>query len=124
MSALPLFALILVGFYLLIVRPQRARAKAAVALKARLAPGVDVMTTTGLFGTITEVRDDSVLLEVAPGVTLRFLTAAVGRIVDAEEPDTSDEDGDEPTTDGTTTLSDPADGTGSDADARRTTAGE
>ena len=61
--------LILVAFYLLIIRPQRARAKAAQQLQDSLAPGVEVMTTAGLYGTLTEIRDDSVLLEVSPGVT-------------------------------------------------------
>jgi preprotein translocase subunit YajC len=93
-ESLPFFVLILVAFYLLIIRPQRARAKAAQQLQESLVPGTEVMTTAGLYGTLTEVRDDSVLLEVAPGVTLRFTKAAVGRVVtdDAADDEAADDD--------------------------------
>jgi preprotein translocase subunit YajC len=75
------FALILVAFYFLILRPQRARARQAEQLQSRLAPGVEVMTTSGLFGTVNEIRDDSVVLQLSPGATVRVAKAAVGRIV-------------------------------------------
>ena len=98
MEQLPFFVIILAAFYLLIIRPQRTRAKAARELQAGLAPGVEVMTTAGLYGRVTEVRDDSLLLEVSPGVTVRFAKAAVGRIVPdgAVDDDTTDDatDGD------------------------------
>jgi preprotein translocase subunit YajC len=94
-ESLPFFVLILVGFYLLIIRPQRARAKAAQQLQDSLEPGVEVMTTAGIFGTLTEIRDDSVIIEVSPGVNLRVVKAAVGRVL---APDVDDDDAD---TDGT-----------------------
>lgn len=115
-ESLPFFVLILVAFYLLIIRPQRARAKAAQQLQESLVPGAEVMTTAGLYGTLTEIRDDSVLLEVSPGVTLRFAKAAIGRIV----PDDAADDeaaGDDPDDAGETRG-------GSDADRRHTNAAE
>ena len=114
-ESLPFFLLILVAFYLLIIRPQRARAKAAQQLQASLAPGVEVMTTAGLYGTLTEVRDDSVLIEVSPGVTLRFAKAAVGRVIT----DDAAEDDDETAGDDTGESPDSA-----DADRRHTNAAE
>lgn len=93
MESLPFFVLILGAFYLLIIRPQRARSKAARQLQESLAPGTEVMTTAGLYGTLTEIRDDSVLLEVSPGVTLRFAKAAVGRIVPEDGADDDETSG-------------------------------
>ena len=90
MESLLFFALILVAFYFLIIRPQRTRARQAAQLQARLVPGVEIMTTAGLFGRVVEVHDDGLVLEVSPGVQVRFAKAAVGRIVDAE--DTSEND--------------------------------
>ena len=90
MESLLFFALILVAFYFLIIRPQRTRARQAAQLQARLVPGVEIMTTAGLFGRVVEVHDDALVLEVSPGVLVRFAKAAVGRIVDAE--DTSEND--------------------------------
>ena len=74
------FVLILLAFYLLIIRPARNRSRAALALQERLAPGVEVMTTSGMYGTIVEIDEDSISLEVAPGTTIRFAKAAVGQV--------------------------------------------
>lgn len=105
------FALILVAFYLLIIRPQRNRARAAAQLQARLAPGAQVVTTAGMYGTVTEVADDAVHLEISPGVTVRFAKAAVGRILTADTTDETTDDTD--VTDGT---EDPVEGDGPIAD--------
>ena len=85
MESLLFFAVILVAFYFLIIRPQRTRARQAAQLQARLVPGVEIMTTAGMFGRVVEVHDDGVVVEVSPGVLVRFAKAAVGRIVDAED---------------------------------------
>jgi preprotein translocase subunit YajC len=86
-ESLLFFAVILVAFYFLIIRPQRNRARQAAQLQARLVPGVEIMTTAGMFGRVTEVLDDGVVLEISPGVQVRFAKAAVGRIVDTEAAD-------------------------------------
>ena len=96
MESLLFFALILVAFYFLIIRPQRTRARQAAQLQARLVPGVEIMTTAGLFGRVVEVHDDALVLEVSPGVLVRFAKAAVGRIVDAGDAgDDDDTDADD-----------------------------
>jgi preprotein translocase subunit YajC len=103
------FALILVAFYFLILRPQRARARQAEQLQARLAPGVEIMTTSGIYGTVLEIREDSVVLEVSPGATLRITKGAVGRVLAddaAAADDTADDDTDP--VDGTDPLDDSA----------------
>ncbi len=93
MDVLLPFALILVAFYFLILRPQRTRARQADQLQTRLAPGVEVMTTSGMFGLVTEVRDDSVLLEISPGTTVRVIKAAVGRIITEDDAPASEDTG-------------------------------
>ena len=80
-SLLPI--LLLVGlFYLLVLRPARTRQAKQRATVAALVPGTRVMTTAGLFGTITAVEDDQVELEIAEGVRVRYVAAAVATIVD------------------------------------------
>ena len=74
-------AILVVAFYLLIIRPQRTRARAASDLQSRLAPGVQVMTTSGLFGTVSSIEEDAVVLEISPGTTVRWAKPAIGRIV-------------------------------------------
>jgi preprotein translocase subunit YajC len=79
------FVLILAAFYLLIIRPARTRQKAAQQLQSELAPGQSVMTTSGVFATISAVEDDAVLLQVSPGVNMRFAKPAIARIIPPEE---------------------------------------
>lgn len=83
------FALLLLGLYVLAIRPQRARARALAEVRAGLAVGSRVITTAGIHATVTAVEGDDVLLEIAPGVVVRFVSVAVVRITD--DPDRSDE---------------------------------
>jgi preprotein translocase subunit YajC len=46
-----------------------------------LVPGARVMTTSGLHGTITAVADDTIELEIAPGLRTTWVRAAVREIV-------------------------------------------
>jgi len=83
-----LLPILLIGviFYLLILRPSRTRQKQQQLLMASLAPGAQIMTTAGVFGTVVTVDDDEITVEVAPGVVLRMVKAAVGRVVDPVDP--------------------------------------
>lgn len=89
-SGLLPFVLILVAFYFLIVRPARNRQKAALELQQRLAPGVEVMTTSGIYGTVVAVDDATIQLEVAPGTTLRVAKPAVGQVLAGDDADGTD----------------------------------
>ena len=95
------FVLILLAFYLLIIRPARSRSRAALELQERLAPGVEVMTTSGMYGTIVEIDEDSISLEVAPGTTIRFAKAAVGQVRSPELADAAGDADDGEAGDGT-----------------------
>jgi preprotein translocase, YajC subunit len=86
-SLLPL-VLIVGAFYLLIIRPSRNRQRIQQRLTDQLAVGARVMTTSGLFAEVVGFDGDAVLLESAPGVTMRWTKAAVSRIL--PEPDTDD----------------------------------
>jgi preprotein translocase subunit YajC len=89
-GALVPFVLIIGAFYVLIIRPSRNRAKTQQRLLDKLEVGARVMTTSGLYAEVTAIEDDRVLLEVAPGVTMRWTKAAVARIL--PEPDAEDTD--------------------------------
>jgi preprotein translocase subunit YajC len=79
-NLLPLILLVL-AFYLLILRPARNRQRDAQAIQQALAPGQEVITTAGLYATVAAVEDEAVVLEVAPGVTCRYARPAVARIL-------------------------------------------
>ena len=97
--ALPV--LLIVGFYFLLIRPQRNRQRAQQALVASLEVGDDVMTSGGIFGTIVDIDDDegTVTVEIAPGTRIRMLRQGISpRFVEDEyEGDDGDEKADEGT---------------------------
>jgi preprotein translocase subunit YajC len=76
------FALLVFGLYVLAIRPQRARARALAQVRASLEPGRRVMTTAGIHATVVAVEEGVVVLQIAPGVDVRFADAAVVRILD------------------------------------------
>jgi preprotein translocase subunit YajC len=75
-----LFFVVMGGiFYLLLIRPQQRQRRAQRALVESLDVGDEVITMSGIFGTVRAVDDESVTLEVAPGTEMRFLKGAVAR---------------------------------------------
>jgi len=66
--------------YLFILRPTRERQKQFAALRAMqesLRPGTRVMTSSGIHGTVHHVDEETVGLEVAPGVVIEVARAAI-----------------------------------------------
>jgi preprotein translocase subunit YajC len=79
LSILPLVG-IAVLFWLILIRPAQRRQRALVRTQGAVAIGDEVMLTSGIYGTVREVHDDSISLEVSAGVTLRVIRAAVGSV--------------------------------------------
>jgi preprotein translocase subunit YajC len=92
-SLLPLVAIALL-FWLLIIRPASKRQKDQARMQSAVTVGEQVMLTSGIFGTVIELTDDGLMLEIAPGVVVRVARGAVGSIVQREEPETEPTDGD------------------------------
>jgi preprotein translocase subunit YajC len=75
--ALIFFAVMLVLFWMLIIQPQRRRRSIQQQLLHDLHEGDDVMTVGGLIGTVREVGDHHVELEIAPGTQVRLVKSAI-----------------------------------------------
>jgi preprotein translocase subunit YajC len=67
--------------YFMMIRPQQKRRREAEQMQSALAAGDEVVTIGGLHGTVAEVEDETVLLEVAPGVQTRYARPAIARVV-------------------------------------------
>lgn len=98
---LPLL-LIATAFYFLAIRPARTRARAAEQMQGALRPGQAVMTTAGLYATVVELGDETVVLEVAPGVHSRYAKRAISRVVTGDAPGAQGPATGGPSTDGET----------------------
>lgn len=71
--------------YFLMIRPQQKRAKQHQEMQSSLAPGSRVLLTSGMFGTVTNVGERQLIVELAPGLEVTVLKGNVARAVTAEE---------------------------------------
>jgi len=85
-SLLPLVAIALL-FWLLIIRPASRRQKDQVRMQSSVSLGDEVMLTSGIFGTVSELTDDRLMVDIAPGVTIRVARGAIGSVVQPDEPE-------------------------------------
>ncbi len=84
-------------FYFMLIRPQQKRMRQQMELMSNLRAGDDVMTSSGIYGTITEIEEDTVLLEVAEDVEIRVAKSAIARTFSVRDENESEEDsGEEP----------------------------
>jgi preprotein translocase subunit YajC len=85
-AVLPLLLLAVLGYFLLI-RPTRRRAQQVTSVQNALGVGAEVMLTSGIFGTVTAIDGENILVEVAQGVVLKVHRGAIGKIVTPVEHD-------------------------------------
>ena len=67
--------------YFLLIRPQQKRLREQQALVRDTEVGDEVMTSSGIYGIVTELEDDTLLIEVAEGIEMRMARGAVARIL-------------------------------------------
>ena len=79
------WALIIGVFYVLIVMPQRKRQKQLKDLISNLKSGDQVITTGGIIGTVTQVRDTSLLIRSADKSILEIARSSVAGMQGEEE---------------------------------------
>ena len=78
MAIIFLYLALLAGaFFVLIVRPQRRQMAARRSLIASLEVGDEVITAGGIYGTVRELTDTTLVVEVAPGEMLTLAREAV-----------------------------------------------
>jgi preprotein translocase subunit YajC len=78
--------LMFVIFYFLLIRPQQKKAKAHKQMLSNLRKGDNVMTNGGLFGRITGIDDQVVVIEIAPQVRVKVSRGAIGGVAAGQAP--------------------------------------
>jgi preprotein translocase subunit YajC len=69
----------------LMTRSAKNKQRQAAQMRDAMMPGTGVRTIGGMYATVKEIRDDTVLLEVAPGTHALYAKNAVGAVLEAEE---------------------------------------
>ena len=78
-ALLPLVA-ILALFWFMVVRPQQRRQREVTALQSSIEVGQRVMMSSGIYGTIRAITDDTARLEIAPGTEIEIARAAIAKV--------------------------------------------
>lgn len=93
------FFLIIAAFgflYFVLIRPQKKRQLAARQMLDSVAVGSEVVTAGGIYGRITAVQDDDVMVEIAPNLQVKVARRAIGAVVSPAEPELGEPEGEEP----------------------------
>lgn len=70
--------------YFTMFRPQRNRQRQIQQAQNAIVPGQRVRTTAGMYATVVSIDDGDVVLEVAPGVNVRYMRRAIMEVIPSE----------------------------------------
>lgn len=71
-SSLIMIVLLIAIFYFFMIRPQSQKQKKIAEFRKGLGKGSKVMTASGVYGKIVEIKDNDVMLEIAPNVRIKI----------------------------------------------------
>ena len=80
MAFLPMIAIFVV-FYFLLIRPQQKKAKEARAMLDALQKGDEVVSAGGVLGRITKIGEQYVTVEIAPNTEITVQRAAIAQLL-------------------------------------------
>jgi preprotein translocase subunit YajC len=84
-SFLVVLVLLLVVMYVLMIRPQRQRQREHQSMIDSAGVGDDVLTTGGIYGTITEADGDDIVVELAEGFSVHMTRRGIAAVLPPEE---------------------------------------
>jgi preprotein translocase subunit YajC len=76
-SLLPIILIVVLFMIVYMTMTRRSRARQAQQAQTNIVPGARVRTTSGMYGTVTSMEGDDIMVEVAPGVNIRMMRRAV-----------------------------------------------
>lgn len=77
--------IVLIGAMFLMTRSAKKKQQQAIEMRNQMQPGSGVRTIGGMYATVKEVNEDTVLLDAGPGVDLLFAKNAIGAVLSDDE---------------------------------------
>lgn len=84
-TLIPLIILVVV-FWLLILRPMRKRQRVAAETQQAISEGANVMLVSGIFGTVASMGEEKIEITIAPGTNITVHRQAIGRVIEPDLP--------------------------------------
>ena len=92
MSFLIIMVLMLGVMYVLMIRPQRQRQAQQQSMIDSANVGDDVLTTGGIYGTISEVEGDDIVVEIAKDVTVHMTRRGIAAVLPPEDEEVEEDE--------------------------------
>lgn len=77
--------ILLVFFYLVLIRPQQKRQKQVAQMQNDLQKGDKIVTIGGLHGTVDAIDEDKIIIKSPDNSRLTFDRAAIGKVTEKKE---------------------------------------
>lgn len=87
------FILIFIVMWFLLIRPQQRKQKEHRSMVAALKRGDRVVTNGGIYGQVSHVADDHLMVEIAEGVKIKVVRDAIAAVPGKPEPVKKDDKG-------------------------------
>lgn len=78
-------------FYFMLIRPQQRKEKERRAMIESLQSGARIVFSGGILGTVTNVKDQTLVVKIADNVKIEIVRGAVNRVLDKGEKPTPEE---------------------------------
>ncbi|MGA2221399.1 MAG: preprotein translocase subunit YajC [Verrucomicrobiia bacterium] len=76
-----MFAILGVMFYFLLIRPQQKQRKEQENMIKNVKSGDRILTTGGVYGIVTNVKEKSLMLKIADNVKVEIAKSAIGSVI-------------------------------------------
>ncbi len=77
--------IVLIGAMFLMTRSAKKKQQQAADMRNQMQPGSGIRTIGGIYATVKEVNEDTVLVDAGPGVELLFAKNAIGAVLSDDE---------------------------------------
>ncbi len=77
--------LLIVIFWVILIRPQQKRAKALRERQANLKKGDNIVTIGGMHATVNSVSDTTVSLKISDGIYVKYDKSAIASVLNKED---------------------------------------
>ena len=98
MQILILLAMVAV-FYAILIVPQQRKMKKKQEMLASIEPGEEIMTSSGIYGSVVEIDGAVVFIDIGEGIELKMARDAIETVIrpedETDDPAEEDEDSDE-----------------------------
>jgi preprotein translocase subunit YajC len=80
LSLIPMYIILAAIFYFLLIRPQRRKQKEHTQMLSNIKKNDEVVTIGGIYGTVVNVKEQSVVLRVDDNVKIEFQKSAIAAV--------------------------------------------